>query len=682
MALSPAANTLCGEQLLCCDDAMESRGYFDPVTGLFIAAAGRAAENGRDIVQEEAENLLQDALEEEDEEDDGEEKRDVKGEVAEAGAPDEIGQVVLIFQLAVSKIALGLSMSLDWGLFGVAFGFLANVGMPQITAFALPASQSYEHAPLLVSGLYFVVPFLMIVRLKYLDLLSDRRFRDSLDVADKSWCSRKTAWSCLRLIIVLAVGSIGMGMYYDSCAMTDDDDGTASSEIDDDGTASEQLYCDAAYHKQLMGMLMFFLFVLGFVLLCWFGIVWFQRRGTRKYCVAMYDGDEVVEKYYSEICRSEANLIFLFYQMTYTLAINEILKHMIPSPRAKDMMEACPDDMTPAPTPPEVFSLNTPFMAFMLIPYTVVPLYFVWSVSKRATTIQSSTQDDDLKKEALKKREGSASKLGFFEIPAGCPSLRGIQFCSGEWKGEQVIRARKRGSVLKIDAQLEGIVDARILSVDGRDMQAFSSAVAFEDHLRANADRKRILKYAVDAVDSAEASRGGKLLSMLSDQSSGSSVRLLANKVRRLSLGRRLGETASESKKYLLNRIFPNYYFGFSDLFIKQIFLPLILPYTEKRWFHKVVLLLEGAMYSIFTTLPRRFSANPMGSLIGGLVNCFVFLVYFGSENPYASIPFRPGWPFRMKCAPGRECRAPLARSRRNRRVERPAARFLRERDL
>ena len=49
---------------------------------------------------------------------------------------------------------------------------------------------------------------------------------------------------------------------------------------------------------------------------------------------------------------------------------------------------------------------------------------------------------------------------------------------------------------------------------------------------------------------------------------------------------------------------------------------------------------------------------------------------------PEGDIPFRPGWPFRMKCAPWRECRAPLARSRRNRRVERPAARFLRERDL
>ena len=40
-------------------------------------------------------------------------------------------------------------------------------------------------------------------------------------------------------------------------------------------------------------------------------------------------------------------------------------------------------------------------------------------------------------------------------------------------------------------------------------------------------------------------------------------------------------------------------------------------------------------------------------------------------------LPFQLSWPFWMKCAPWRERRAPLARSRQNRRIERPTARFL-----
>ena len=103
----------------------------------------------------------------------------------------------------------------------------------------------------------------------------------------------------------------------------------------------------------------------------------------------------LVDKFWSDMCKKEASTLFLIYTLLYTLAINDVLKHMTPEP--EDEYASSPD--TPAPTPVDgrYYTLNSPGMAVLLVIYTLVPLYFIYQLSWRAHTTDEDTRDEERK---------------------------------------------------------------------------------------------------------------------------------------------------------------------------------------------------------------------------------------------------------------------------------------------
>lgn len=112
----------------------------------------------------------------------------------------------------------------------------------------------------------------------------------------------------------------------------------------------------------------------------------------------MYEQEVLVEKFWSDSCKQEASTLFLLYMSSYTFAINDILKHMVPAQSDEDT-DSAGDSHTPAPTPEPYYSLNTPGMSAMLIPYTLVPLIIVWKLSKRTRYGKNDMRDEERKLE-------------------------------------------------------------------------------------------------------------------------------------------------------------------------------------------------------------------------------------------------------------------------------------------
>ena len=104
-----------------------------------------------------------------------------------------------------------------------------------------------------------------------------------------------------------------------------------------------------------------------------------------------------MDKFWSDMCVKEASQLFLIYMLLYTVAVNDALKHMTPEPED----EYASSQMTPAPTPAAYaarpgayYTLNSPGMAVLLIVYILVPLYFIYQLSKRAHTTDDDERDD------------------------------------------------------------------------------------------------------------------------------------------------------------------------------------------------------------------------------------------------------------------------------------------------
>ena len=158
-------------------------------------------------------------------------------------------------------------------------------------------------------------------------------------------------------------------------------------------------YCNGESAKMAAGMFFIFLFGLCFVSTGWCVWIWFQRRLYKDRVMQMYDQEVWVDMFWVDMCKKEANQLFLLYTCLYTMAINETLKHMTPNPEDLEEKYDNLSRYTPAPTVVDgrYYTLNSPFMGFMLFIYTMVPLYLIYELSKRAHTTDEDTRDEERK---------------------------------------------------------------------------------------------------------------------------------------------------------------------------------------------------------------------------------------------------------------------------------------------
>ena len=193
---------------------------------------------------------------------------------------DEMGTTILLVFLGLSKIALTLRLPIDWGIAFRVFGFSAYLGMFQISYVMLPASCAYEHGPMYVSSLIYILPGVILARIKYLDYLSDRRFRDSF-TQDTRCCKRQNFCSLFTLIVITVFAVAGMMVYYNECGVSRTD------EPEDATCETEGNYCAGEHGKMAVGMLFIALFVLCFVSCSWCVHMWIERSAYRKFLMQM-----------------------------------------------------------------------------------------------------------------------------------------------------------------------------------------------------------------------------------------------------------------------------------------------------------------------------------------------------------------------------------------------------------
>ena len=141
---------------------------------------------------------------------------------------DEMGTTILLVVLGISKLALTLRLPIEWGPLTLkCFGWMAEFGMFQFGNIVLPDTCAYEHGPMYISSCIYILPGMMLARIKYLDYLSDRRFRDSFS-KDTRYCKRQNICSVCTLILITFFAIAGMLTYYTEC-------GVEPVDMDDDG---------------------------------------------------------------------------------------------------------------------------------------------------------------------------------------------------------------------------------------------------------------------------------------------------------------------------------------------------------------------------------------------------------------------------------------------------------------
>ena len=104
---------------------------------------------------------------------------------------------------------------------------MAEFGMFQFGNIVLPDTCAYEHGPMYISSCIYILPGMMLARIKYLDYLSDRRFRDSFS-KDTRYCKRQNICSVCTLILITFFAIAGMLTCYTEC-------GVEPVDMDDDG---------------------------------------------------------------------------------------------------------------------------------------------------------------------------------------------------------------------------------------------------------------------------------------------------------------------------------------------------------------------------------------------------------------------------------------------------------------
>ena len=131
--------------------------------------------------------------------------------------------MLLVF-LGWSKIALTLGMPIDWGPLALnSFGWMRTIGVFSFAQWSMPDTCAYEHGPMYVSSMYYVLPAMILARIKYLDYLSDRRFRDSFS-KDTRYCKRQNICSVFTLTCISIFAIAGMMVYYNECGVENADE--------------------------------------------------------------------------------------------------------------------------------------------------------------------------------------------------------------------------------------------------------------------------------------------------------------------------------------------------------------------------------------------------------------------------------------------------------------------------
>ena len=162
-----------------------------------------------------------------------------------------------------------------------------------------------------------------------------------------------------------------------------------------------------------------------------------------------------------------------------------------------------------------------------------------------------------------------------------------------------------------------GMMNGRVLTVDGTSARPYSGD-ALAEYLRANADRDRTLTVMRKAdkklADEAETEAGANRMRKETAVSKGyEEVNFCSSKDR------------SDTFNDLWGRR------GFSKYFIDEVFASLIAPFKSECWWFKGVLLLEGAVFSMATTLP----ITAVGMTASGLGVSLFFVAVILYYRPY-----------------------------------------------
>ena len=162
-----------------------------------------------------------------------------------------------------------------------------------------------------------------------------------------------------------------------------------------------------------------------------------------------------------------------------------------------------------------------------------------------------------------------------------------------------------------------GMMNGRVLTVDGTSARPYTGD-ALTEYLRANADRDRVLTIMRKAdkklADEAETEAGAiKMRKAVAVSKSYDELNFCSSKD--------LSGTFDDLYKRR----------AFSKLFIDEVFKSLIAPFRGSRYWFKCVLLFEGALFSICTTLPL----TDVGKVYGGLSVSIVFFVVMLYMQPY-----------------------------------------------
>ena len=198
-------------------------------------------------------------------------------------------------------------------------------------------------------------------------------------------------------------------------------------------------------------------------------------------------------------------------------------------------------------------------------------------------------------------------------VKAGQPMIQGMKFVSSA-KGPTM---RSKGPAKTKKGSWHGMMNGRVLTVDGTSARPYSGD-ALTEYLRANADRDRTLtvmrktdkKLADEAETEAGANRMRKERAIFKSYEE---LNFCSSKDR------------NDTSKDLWGRR------AFSKFFIDEVFASLIAPFKSECWWFKGVLLLEGAVFSMATTLP----ITAVGMTASGLGVSLFFVAVILYYRPY-----------------------------------------------